>query len=348
MKDLFAALLLGAIIAAPTWAGAQTEGKAAEAEATEEAKAPDKKLLARDAFLKARAAFKAQRYQDALDGFQAAYENDPRPEMLYNIGLCQHKLGQLPAARDTYRRFLEEKPNSKARPKVEKKIAEIDATLKEPYEQDPADKPTTDQGSQPTPPPPPSEPYNRSGLSLYASVGVGALTSDLKDKYGSTYLDYSPSAGIGVGVMHRPLDFLAYGLRLTWAAQGVSASAGTAASAFFFEAAGLVEFYPLGLFAKGTRFDPFIGLGIGYGQVGVDLVIDRWDLRGATIHISTGMHIFVNRWIAVGAVLSYKAGIWTSACDSNSCLSIDELDADIADSLPGLFFIGAEGSFHFL
>ena len=302
-------------------------------------------------FKAARIAYKDKKYQDALDGFQQAFGLDPRPAMLYNIALCQQKLGILHAARGTLLRFLEQNPHSKARPKVEKKMAEIEAELQE---RDGADEPGQEPppgakpGKSPTTKPVKPEPYNRTGLSVYASLGVGALSSDLNDQYGSLLLDFSPSLGIGVGIMHRPLAFLAYGLRITWAAQGITSPLGTPDSAFFFETAGLVEFFPLGLFLKRSRFDPFIGFGAGYGQLTADLGTENWHLKGATLHISAGTHIFVNRWIAIGAVLSYKHAIWTTYCVAETCVETGDVDQDIAKTFPSMFFIGAEGAFHFL
>lgn len=356
MRVLIAALLLGAIIAVPAAAGAQTDHKPPEAgatEATPEAQASDNKARAKAAFLGARAAYKAQHFQEALDGFQAAYALDPRPEMLFNIGLCQHKLGKLETARDTYGKFLEERPDTKARPKVEQKIAEIDATLKKPYELQEDKPPGGDAPGTPQDPPQPSvapRVYKRTGLQVFADLGISALTSNISSTTGSTYLQFTPSAGVGVGVLHRPLSWLAYGARLTWAAQGITVNDSTvsSATAWFFDGSGLVEFYPLAPFLGWSRFDPYIGLGMGYGQITVDTDKYSFIARGATLHINTGVNLFVTRWIGVGGFIRYMHGIWTEACGSDGCFSIENVDQDVKDSLPGMFLIGAEGAFHFL
>jgi len=374
MRNLLASLTMTVALALPAphlahAAGAtQPEGeKAAEEKAPEgeaagsEAQDQDAKTRAKASFKAARAAFKEKKYKDALAGFEEAYGIDPHPVMLYNIALCQQKLGRPEDALDTLKRFLAEEPDSKARPKVEKKIAELEAKLKKEDESDePGQQPAKPVPAKPGPGAEPGETpgktapvasvYNREGLSVYASIGYGSLSSDQRDKSNNLLFDFSPSVAVGVGVEHRPLDFLSYGMRMTWSALGVSSpySSINPDSAFFFEAAGLAEFWPLALFMEWSRFDPFIGLGVGYGQVTVNIPNNTWNYYGATLHLSMGVHVFVNSWISVGGVLSYKAGFWTSVCDSSGCLDAADMDPDFKGSLPSMISLGAEGSFHFL
>jgi hypothetical protein len=265
--------------------------------------------------------------------------------MLYNIGLCQHKLGQLPAARDTYRRFLEERPNSKARPKVEQKIAEIDATLKKQGGTSNAPAGATDV----LPPPPPPTVYKRTGLQIYADLGFGGLTSNPDDKTTSYTPTFGASAAIGVGVQHRPLPYLAYGMRMSWSNLTVADSQGNSiGDGWFFNIAGQAEFYPFGLLLKWTRLDPYIGIGIGYGQVTAILTGTNYnydlELYGATLQVSTGVNVFLNSWISLGLAIRYNHGFWTTACvKSGGCGSPDQVG-----NAPGLFVIGIEGGFHLL
>ena len=352
MRPFAAALLLSVFLMTLSPAWAQTEGDAsAPAEGAAET---DQKAAARDAFKAAHAAYKEKRYQEALDGFQAAYEADPRPEMLYNIGLCQQKLDQLEAARDTFRRFVEEKPDSKSRPRVEKKIQEIEAELARRQKGDGDPPPPGDRSAPPVEPAPPIPPveFNRTGLQLQVGLGIGALTSTLVDSNGIDRIAYTPSVGLDMAVQHRPLDFLSYGARITIAAVGVNTPNNVTVerSGFFLEGAVGAEFYPLGIFLKESRFDPFIGVGVGYGQVSHDIDGTKSSIQGPTLHISAGMQVFLNRWISVGLVLSYMNPFWLSFCVDNqvtaSCTDVPDLSQNEIDSLPRMFFVGAEGAFH--
>jgi hypothetical protein len=352
MRPIVAALLISAFMMAPAPARAQTEGEATPP--AKDAAEPGQKDVAKDAFKNAHAAYKKKRYQEALDGFQVAFEADPRPEMLYNIGLCQHKLGQLETARDTFRRFIEQKPKSKARPKVEEKIKEIEAELARRKKRD-RDRPPP--RVRPAPPPPPPAEYNRTGLQLQASLGLGAFTRTTKDSKGNDLITYTPSLAVGIGIFHRPLRFLSYGARLDWSAVGASPASTPTTNypAWFIEAAALAHFYPLGIFLPHSRFDPFVGLGVGYARTAVDMNGSMWTLEGPTLHISLGLNVFLNRWIGVGLVMSFKQPFWLEYCLDTAagstipsgCTDVSDVDADTADSLPGMFIIGAEGSFHF-
>jgi tetratricopeptide (TPR) repeat protein len=86
------ATLVG-LVAAPPAAG--------QATATEEQEA-------RTLFERGVEALGQERFADALRAFQAAYRLDPRPMLLYNIGLCQRELGDPVAARATLVRYLEQ------------------------------------------------------------------------------------------------------------------------------------------------------------------------------------------------------------------------------------------------
>ena len=56
--------------------------------------------------LKAREAFAAQRYQDALDLFAKLYAETLHPIYLRNIGRCYQKLGQPVKAIDAFQEYL--------------------------------------------------------------------------------------------------------------------------------------------------------------------------------------------------------------------------------------------------
>ena len=69
--------------------------------------------------------FKKGDHAAALVQFKKAHGLDPRPEMLFNIGLCHHKLGQQREALVSYGRYLREKPDAKNYEKVRLTVLEL-------------------------------------------------------------------------------------------------------------------------------------------------------------------------------------------------------------------------------
>lgn len=61
---------------------------------------------ARESFARGLEEFRAQRYAEALLSFESAYRAEPRPDVLYNIGLVQRALGRYLYAIDSWERFL--------------------------------------------------------------------------------------------------------------------------------------------------------------------------------------------------------------------------------------------------
>jgi tetratricopeptide (TPR) repeat protein len=49
---------------------------------------------------------RAQRYDDAIAAFEAGFEIKPLPRLLFNIGRCHEKLGDLPQAIESFDRDL--------------------------------------------------------------------------------------------------------------------------------------------------------------------------------------------------------------------------------------------------
>ncbi len=105
LKGLLVVLAL--LLAAPTLA----EGKA-------------NKVAARH-YHSGHALFKKGDHAGALVQFKKAHGLDPRPEMLFNIGLCHHKLGQTREALESYGRYLREKPQAKNYEKVKENILQL-------------------------------------------------------------------------------------------------------------------------------------------------------------------------------------------------------------------------------
>lgn len=65
---------------------------------------------ARELFVRGEASFAGGRYEDAIRDWQAAYELDPRPRLLFNVARAQERLGQLEAAVETFDTFLTNAP----------------------------------------------------------------------------------------------------------------------------------------------------------------------------------------------------------------------------------------------
>ena len=73
--------------------------------------------------------YEKEKYREAITEFQAGYDLVGKPAFLLNIGECYRALGDPAKARDHYKRYLTDDPNSSQREKVEKLVAELDAEL---------------------------------------------------------------------------------------------------------------------------------------------------------------------------------------------------------------------------
>lgn len=84
---------------------------------------------------KARAAFAEGRFEDAALLFREAFDLEPVGSLLYNIGLCYEKSGNVPTAIVFYERFVIAMPGSPQRAAVQGKIGELKQSLEGQYEQ---------------------------------------------------------------------------------------------------------------------------------------------------------------------------------------------------------------------
>jgi len=76
--------------------------------------------------------FEVNEYRRAMEEFKVAYVEEPDPAFLYNIAECHRRLGEVPDALVFYRRFLLLAPaGAPARPSVEKRIAELQARIRD-------------------------------------------------------------------------------------------------------------------------------------------------------------------------------------------------------------------------
>jgi tetratricopeptide (TPR) repeat protein len=81
--------------------------------------------LARAHFLSGQSYFDEGRHGDALNEYREAYRISGRPGFLYNIGVCEEKLGHLDAAVAAFERYLREAPAAPDRAPVEAHLREL-------------------------------------------------------------------------------------------------------------------------------------------------------------------------------------------------------------------------------
>ena len=86
-----------------------------------------------DRAARARALFDAGEFGQAAAAYEAAYQADPRPEYLYNLGQCHRQVKDLPGlekAAHAFNAYLRERPEAKNRAQVEEEIAELEQRIK--------------------------------------------------------------------------------------------------------------------------------------------------------------------------------------------------------------------------
>jgi tetratricopeptide (TPR) repeat protein len=101
--------------------------------------------------------YDAGEFDKALEDATRAYELDPRPELLFNLGQCHRALGHWQQAEFFYRGFLRQRPDSEARAKVEKLVDKMVAKQQELAPPAAPAEPLIVPVPVPTPPPLPSD-----------------------------------------------------------------------------------------------------------------------------------------------------------------------------------------------
>lgn len=87
---------------------------------------------AKDAVDRAVSEYNLGHFAESSAFFEKAYRLDPAPILLFNIGQCQRRLGDNERALFSYRRFLDVAPaTAPQRPEVEKRIAELELSVRE-------------------------------------------------------------------------------------------------------------------------------------------------------------------------------------------------------------------------
>jgi len=77
-----------------------------------------------------RAAFLAQRWDDAILAFEEAYGHDPRPGFLFNLAKAHQKKGDLGGALLYFERYLKEAPDARDRKQVKTALSFLKAKVK--------------------------------------------------------------------------------------------------------------------------------------------------------------------------------------------------------------------------
>jgi tetratricopeptide (TPR) repeat protein len=104
-------------------------------------------------YQRATRAYDLQKYQEAIDEYQKAYEISGDPPMLYNIAQAYRLADQPAEAVRYYRRFLQRMPSARNREDVERKIADQEKLAEQRKKVEPV-TPVTPPAQPPTKPPP--------------------------------------------------------------------------------------------------------------------------------------------------------------------------------------------------
>lgn len=116
--------------------------------------------------------FALQKFEEALDQFQKAFDAKPIPDFLFNIGQCQRNLGDYEAAIFSFKRYLKLDPETANREKVEELIAELEEKQEKQESRKRGLGP--DKPDRPEPPPPGGSPFYKKWWFWTGVVVVGA------------------------------------------------------------------------------------------------------------------------------------------------------------------------------
>jgi tetratricopeptide (TPR) repeat protein len=135
----------------------------------------DDMTRAKEAFSRGQAAYDAGRYEEAKTAFQESLEAFPHFRTLFNIALCEEKLGNVRGAVDMYQRYVDWPADVPNREEVVGKLAELRATLPPEPAAEPPEPPG--EGGEPPPPVEPlpgAVPERGPDLRVPGWIGVGA------------------------------------------------------------------------------------------------------------------------------------------------------------------------------
>jgi len=152
-------------------------------------------------YQRATRAYDLQKYLEAIDEYQKAYEISGDPPMLYNIAQAYRLADQPGEAVRYYRRFLQRMPNARNREDVERKIADQEKLAEQRKKVEPVAPPPSTTPTKPPPivevkPPPPTitpstppeappappiapEPSNTRAIVGWILIGVGVAAGGI-------------------------------------------------------------------------------------------------------------------------------------------------------------------------
>jgi len=147
-------------------------------------------------YQRATRAYDLQKYTEAIDEYQKAYEISGDPPMLYNIAQAYRLADQPGEAARYYRRFLQRMPNARNREDVERKIADQEKLAEQRKKVEPVPPPpppvqtkpppivevkppppppTITPPTPPTPPPPPPETSHARAVVGWSLLAAGVI-----------------------------------------------------------------------------------------------------------------------------------------------------------------------------
>jgi len=152
------------------------------------AETPTQRTAAKEAFVRGDAAFKQERFEDALAAFKSGFELSKKPRFLLNIGHCQKKLGRVEEALDSYQRFLATDPKPADRELAQQMVDEVTPVVA----QERAEREQRERAAQLalSPPPPPA-----------ATLPLNDLKEQTTEPDAPIYSRWYFWAGVGVVVV---------------------------------------------------------------------------------------------------------------------------------------------------
>jgi len=155
-------LMTAATVMTPRPAAARERDREAEDEAAAAKRA-------RGHFQKGEKLFALGKFDDALAEYEAAFDAQPLPEFLFNIGQCHRNLKDYEAAIFSFKKYLRLRPDAANRRAVEKLVTQLEAQLED-VEADPGNPPPKDEQRVPLVPPADERPRNEdSSRPFYSS-----------------------------------------------------------------------------------------------------------------------------------------------------------------------------------
>ncbi|MCA1828687.1 MAG: hypothetical protein LC689_17325 [Myxococcales bacterium] len=92
--------------------------------------------------------------QEAAHEYEAAWQDEQAPELLYRLGIVRRKLKQYGKAREAFRAYLRDAPEGGLREEVERQLKKLEVLI-EAQSEDYSDEPALRKPARAPPPPPP-------------------------------------------------------------------------------------------------------------------------------------------------------------------------------------------------